>query len=298
MQDMESSILAPSGFLQTRLLSQQPRPSPSKALPTFYQNIEESLDIRRSSRSLYAIVQNYWQTSDAVDFCSGDILSLNASGALRNKFLSELARNPDFTTGSGGVRLMDGNYTYLERAEQEIAAFHGAEAGLLMGSAFEANVAVWTALPRPGDVLVYDKLVHASTHEGMKRSRASVAVEFQHNNVESFRDTVAKIMEKQPLIREGKRSILVAVESIYSMDGDICPLEQLVEVAKDMDGGRGNIQFVVDEAHSVGVIGPMGSGLVCQLRLEREVAVVVHSYGKAMGATGGKTILPQAIDRE
>jgi 8-amino-7-oxononanoate synthase len=159
----EPSILAPNGFLQTRIRSQQPRATASKSLPSFYRNIEEALDIRRESKSLYTIVQNYWQTSDAVDFCSGDILSLNSSGALRREFLAELSRHPEFTTGSGGVRLMDGNYPYLEQVEQHIADFHGAETGLIVGSAFEANVAVWTALPRPGDVLVYDSLVHAST---------------------------------------------------------------------------------------------------------------------------------------
>jgi hypothetical protein len=72
------------------------------------------------------------------------------------------------------------------------------------------------------------------------------------------------------------------------MDGDVCPLEELLDVASEVSEGQGNIQFVVDEAHSVGVIGPKGAGLVCHLGLEKEVAVVVHSFGKAMGATGGK----------
>jgi 8-amino-7-oxononanoate synthase len=182
---------------------------------------------------------------------------------------------------------MDGNYPYLEQAEQDIAAFHGAENGLLLGSAFEANVAVWTALPCPGDVIVYDRPVHASTHEGMRRSRATQRIEFQHNDVENFRETLLKIWEKQPLIREGKCSVLVAVESIYSMDGDICPLKELIDVGKGFCNAKGDIQFIVDEAHSVGVIGPNGSGLVCHLGLEKEVAVVVHSFGKAMGSTGG-----------
>ncbi|KAH8721496.1 5-aminolevulinate synthase [Phaeosphaeriaceae sp. PMI808] len=281
-----TSILAPNDFLVARIKSQQPRSQAAKPLPTFYHNIEEALDVRRDTRSLYTIVQNHWQTSDAVDFCSGDILSLNSSGALRNQFLAELAQHSEFSIGSGGVRLMDGNYPYLEQVEQEIAAFHGAEAGLIVGSAFEANVAVWTALPRPGDVLVYDALVHASTLEGMKQSLALEQVEFCHNSVESFRNVLLETLEKHILIRKRKRSILVAVESIYSMDGDVCPLEELIEVAEEISQGRGNIQFVVDEAHSVGVIGSNGSGLVCQLGLEKEIAVVVHSYGKALGATG------------
>lgn len=188
--------------------------------------------------------------------------------------------------GSNGVRLMDGNSKYLEQAERDIAAFHGAEDGLLVGSAFEANVAVWTALPRPGDVIVYDSLVHASSHEGINKSLAMEKFEFTHNDVEGFRRVLLEVLESQRLVRQGKRSILIAVESIYSMDGDVCPLQELVDVAHELSEGHGNIHFVVDEAHSVGVIGPRGAGLVCELGLQKEIAIVVHSYGKALGATG------------
>lgn len=96
-----------------------------------------------------------------------------------------------------------------------------------------------------------------------------------------------KIIETDAAIKAGDSSILVAVESIYSMDGDVCPLKELIEVGKDVTQGKGNVQFIVDEAHAVGVLGPNGSGLVCQLNLEKEVAAVVHSFGKAVGATGG-----------
>jgi len=226
--------------------------------------------------------------SDAADFCSGDIPGLARSDARRAAFLAELARHPDFYMGSSGVRLMDGNSTYLEQAEGDIAAFHGAEDGLLVGSAFEANVAVWTALPRPGDVIVYDALVHASTHEGVKQSLAMDSVEFSHNDVQDFRRVLLEVLESHRLVRQGKRSILVAVESIYSMDGDVCPLQELVEAAHKVSEGHGNIQFVVDEAHSIGVVGPKGAGLVCELGLQKDIAVVVHSYGKAIAATGGK----------
>ncbi|KAF2117148.1 hypothetical protein BDV96DRAFT_598079 [Lophiotrema nucula] len=142
LRSYNTSILSPNGFLVTRLKCQQPRPSTAQNLPTFYQNIEEALDIRCESRSLYTIVQNHWLTSDAVDFCSGNILSLNSSGALRNEFLTELDRHPNFTTRSSGVRLIDGNYPYLEQTEQEITAFHGAKISLIIRSAFKANVAV------------------------------------------------------------------------------------------------------------------------------------------------------------
>ncbi|KAI1424926.1 5-aminolevulinate synthase [Xylaria sp. FL1777] len=281
------SELPPISTWTTRLKDTQPQlPLSGQAQSTFYRNLEEVLDVRRSSGIYYSIVQNAWQADNAVDFCSGDILSLARSDARRAEFLAELARSPDFGTGSSGIRLMDGNYTFLEEAENEIAAFHGAEMGLLVGSAFEANVAVWTAVPRPGDVIVYDALVHASTHEGFKQTLAMDKFEFPHNDVEGFRQVLLEVFESQRLVRQGKRSVLVAVESIYSMDGDICPLQELVDIAHEVSNGKGNIQFVVDEAHSIGVMGPKGAGLVCDLGLQKDIAVVVHSYGKAVGATG------------
>ncbi|KAI0810058.1 5-aminolevulinate synthase [Xylaria sp. FL0064] len=282
-----NSEIPPISTWATRLKDTQLQlPTPGQPQSTFYRNLEEVLDIRRSSGIYYSIVQNAWQADDAVDFCSGDILSLTKSDVRRAEFLAELSRQPDFGTGSNGIRLMDGNYTFLEQTEKDIAAFHGAEMGLLVGSAFEANVAVWTAVPRPGDVILYDALVHASTHEGFKQTLAMDKFEFPHNDVEGFRQILVEVFDTQRLIRQGKRSVLVAVESIYSMDGDVCPLQDFVDIAHEISNGQGNIQFVVDEAHNVGVMGPKGAGLVCHLGLQKDIAIVVHSYGKAIGATG------------
>lgn len=272
--------------LSMRIRDQKRVPQSTKQAPTFYRNLEEALNLRRENHNLFSITQNTWQVSNAVDFCSNDILSLGSSGLLRTEYLEELARYPNFTTGSGGARLIDGNSTYLENLEQEIADFHGAEAGLILSSGFEANVAVWTAIPRPGDAIVYDALVHASTHEGMKQSLAMDREEFEHNDLESFRNTLLSILESQPQIKLGKRSVLIAVESVYSMDGDVCPLQELVDIAREIFPD-GNAQFVVDEAHSTGVIGPKGAGFVCELGLEKDIAVRLHTYGKAMSASGG-----------
>lgn len=275
----------PSGSLVTVIKSQ--RIQPKKDLPAFYRNVEEALDARRATQSLFTIVHNNWQTNNAVDFCSNDYLSWNTTGLIRSKFLEELSLYPNFSVAAGGSRVMEGNYPYIEETEQEIADFHGAERGLITNSAFDANVMVWSALPRPGDVIVYDSLVHASTHEGMERSLAMQRTEFPHNDIKAFRNVLNSILESHPLIKQGKRCILIAVESVYSMEGDVCPLLELVEVAEEISEGQGNIQFVVDETHSAGLIGPNGAGLVSELGLEAEIAVRLHTYSKAMGACGG-----------
>lgn len=288
----EKSFSPDSGHfspLLTRIRGQQLVPGATKSLPTFYRNLEEALDVRRASQSLYHVMQNLWQISDAVDFCSNDILSLSASGLLREEFLRELAKSPDFKTGSGGSRLMDGNYPYIEQAEREISAFYGAEDGLIFGSGFEGNLAIWSAIPRPGDVIVYDALVHASTHEGMVHSVAAEKIEFPHNDVQAFREIMVSILESHPQIKQGRRSVLVAVESVYSMDGDICPLQELIDVSKELFGeSLENVQFVVDEAHSTGSVGPKGRGFVSHLGLEKQIAVRMHTFGKAMGTNGGE----------
>lgn len=285
-------LTLPTRALATRIRAQQRHPNVTRSLPTFYRNLEETLDERRASYNFLPIVLNDWQTNeDLVDFASNDILSLNSSGILREEFFAELAEYPEFSPGSGGARLMDGDYTYLSKTEKEIAEFHGAEAGLIVNSGFDANFAVWATLPRPGDAIVYDALVHASSHDGISRSLAMKRVDFAHNDVKSFRNALLSVLDSQPQIKQGRRSVLVAVESVYSMEGDVCPLQELVDVADELFQEHGNIEFIIDEAHSTGIIGPKGAGLVCELGLESEIAVRIHTYGKAMGTSGGKVQL-------
>ena len=284
----EERIANPDRSIIKQIKAQQILPTSTKVLSAFYRNVEEALDKRRATQSLFSIVHSNWQTNVALDFCSNDYLSWNTTGLIRKSFLDELNRYPDFSVAAGGSRVMEGNYPYIEETELEISKYHKAEQGLIVNSAFDANVIIWSALPRPGDAIVYDSLVHASTHEGMERSLAIQRTEFQHNNIVAFRNTLTLILDTQPMIKQGRRSILVAVESVYSMEGDVCPLLELVEIADELSEGLGNIQFVVDETHSAGLIGPNGTGLVCELGLEGDIAVRLHTYSKAMGACGGK----------
>lgn len=284
----KSSFLSPDGTLATLIKSHKIQPEQTKSLPTFYRNLEEVLDVKRASDNFYSTLPGGGSDASTMDFCSGDVMSMGRSSEHRAEFLAELERHPNFALGTTSSRLMEGNYTYIEQAESEIAAFHGAEAGLLVGSGFEANLAIWTTIPKQGDVIVYDSLVHASTHDGMRQAMAMDRVAFPHSDVDAFRDTLRDILNTRPLVRQGKRCVIVAVESIYSMDGDICPLQELFEAAQEVfQDHEGSIQFVVDEAHSVGFIGPDGKGLVCELGLEKDIAVVMHSFGKAIGAAGG-----------
>lgn len=255
-----------------------------KNASVFYRNLEEELDARRAQHACLAL---HTREPATVDFSSTDVLGLSSSGAVRRAFLDVLAQHEDFKLSSHGSRLTDGNSRFLEEQERELAAFHGSESALIVNTGHAGNGAIFSVVPRPGDAIVYDELVHASVHDGMKDSLALCRKPFRHNSVDSFLDTLTAVRDSQPQIRDGSRCVLVAVESVYSMDGDICPLRELVEVAKEIFP-NGNAQFIIDEAHGTGVIGPKGAGLVNALGLENEIAIRLHTFGKALAASGGK----------
>ncbi|KAK1961596.1 aminotransferase class I and II [Colletotrichum sublineola] len=261
-----------------------------KTKGTFYRNLEEALDLRRSQHNLITLRKR----KDNIDFSSNDFLSLATSGQLREAFLEELGRFPNFPVGSTGSRLLDGNNDYFEELEAEIAEFHGAERALIVNSGFEGNSAIFSSIPRPGDAIVYDELVHASAHEGMSRCMTEIKKSFRHNDVDSFRDSMEMVLEAHPLIQRGQRSVLVAVETVYSMDGDICPLTEMIEAAKEVLP-HGNFQFIVDEAHATGVIGEKGAGLVSALGLQKAVAIRLHTFSKALGASGAAILCNDTV---
>lgn len=232
--------------------------------------------------------------ASAADFSSNNFLSLSNSPLLRSTFLDELARHPDHPLGSGGSRLLDGNSSYVEGLENTIASFHNAPAGLIFNSGYDANSGFFACIPQKGDMVVYDEFVHASVHEGMRLSRANIKIPFAHNSLESFREVLQK-MQKDEAVREGKRNIFIAVESLYSMDGDLAPLSGLVGIAEELFPLK-NAHFVIDEAHATGVIGLCGRGLVCELGLEEKIFARLHTFGKALACNGG--LLPSTKNTE
>jgi 7-keto-8-aminopelargonate synthetase-like enzyme len=250
--------------------------------------LEKALLKRLDARYLKSTLRQLTiAVSESVDFSSNDFLSLSTSPTLREAFISELAQHPNFPLGSGGSRLLDGNSEYALKLENEIATFHGARAGLLWNSGFDANAGVFACIPQPGDIILHDELIHASVHDGMKLSRAARKISFKHNSIEHLRRIIQALKEDDVLVGKGPKNVFVAVESIYSMDGDLCPLRELVETIEDvLPYGNGHV--IVDEAHATGVLGPRGRGLVSQLGLEGRVFARLHTFGKGVGASGGE----------
>ncbi|CAG7943237.1 unnamed protein product [Penicillium olsonii] len=233
----------------------------------------------------------------AVDFSSNDFLSLSTSSAYRERFLALLNNTPpSFPFASGGSRLLDGNSAYAEDLEKFVANFHQAPTALLFNSGYDANVGVLSCVPQPGDVILYDELIHASAHEGMRLSRAGPRKMFAHSSPAGLRKVLVAQMSEDPKIANGSRNVFVVIESIYSMDGDVAPIKEFIAVVDELLP-HGNGYFYVDEAHSTGVFGPKGAGVVQELGVQERMFIRVHTFGKALASHGGMSI-SQGLENE
>ncbi len=158
-----------------------------------------------------------------------------------------------------------------------------AERALFFGSGYVANYALLSTLPQSGDLLVLDALVHASAHEGARAGRAQFT-KAAHNDAGAFEDAV-----RAWRVGGGRGRVWLAVESLYSMDGDRAPLDELVAVAE-----RHEAMLLIDEAHATGVYGPDGRGLAAALE-GRENVIALHTCGKALGGAGALVSGPRVL---
>lgn len=222
----------------------------------------------------------------APDVFSNDYLSLTIDPTLRAAALKMLSET-DRILGSSGARVLHGNTAVHVAFESRMRDFFGTPAALLCNSGFDANVAFWRSVPQRGDAIIIDELVHASTRDGMAECRAKGSLyAFKHNSADSFRECLVRVLEAHPQITEGRSTVFIAVESLYSMDGDFAPLPEIVQIADELvpPGCR---HIMVDEAHSTGIFGPQGRGLIAALGLTGHIDTVLHTFGKARAASGG-----------
>ena len=204
-----------------------------------YESTLAGLDRRGRRRAL--------ASRDGVDFTSNDYLALAGSPRLKAAIVAAIDRG--VPVGAGGSRLLRGNHPEHEALEAEAAEFFGAGRALFFGSGYAANVALFSTLPQRDDIIVHDVLIHASAHEGIAASKAP-AVAVPHNDADAFAEAI-----RNWRAAGGRGRPWIAVESLYSMDGDRAPLAELAAIAERHDGF-----LVIDEAHATGVFGPGGGG--------------------------------------
>ncbi|QFT80633.1 5-aminolevulinate synthase [Roseovarius sp. THAF27] len=177
--------------------------------------------------------------------------------------------------GSGGTRNISGTTVYHKRLEAELADLHGKEAALLFTSAYIANDATLSTLPKlfPGLIIYSDSLNHASMIEGIRRNGGSKRI-FRHNDLDHLREMMAADDPAAPK--------LIAFESIYSMDGDFGPIEAVCDIADEF----GALTYL-DEVHAVGMYGPRGGGVAERDRLTHRIDIINGTLAKAFGVMGG-----------
>jgi 8-amino-7-oxononanoate synthase len=224
--------------------------------------IEKKLEERRAGGNYRSLKPG----NSLIDFCSNDYLGFARSGVLKNKIEEEIKKSGQTANGSTGSRLLSGNSAYAEDLEKHIAHLHYSPAGLIFNSGYDANLGLFSALPQRGDTIITDELIHASIIDGARLSYANRYI-FKHNNLDSLEEK----------LKHAKGICYIAVESVYSMDGDAPPIPEILELTE-----RYNAHLIVDEAHATGLYGlEATNGMIG----DRVFARIV-TFGKALGCHG------------
>ena len=206
-----------------------------------------------------------------INLYSNDYLGLARDPRLRKATLDAVAAAE--SVGSTGSRLLSGNSREWEQLEADFAEFVGTEAALYFGSGYAANIGLISAMAGRGDVIFSDALNHASLIDGIRLSNAARII-YPHADVSFLRRALHEH-------RDHPGTKLIVTESVFSMEGDVAPVRQLFELARDYDA-----ELIVDEAHAIGVFGPQGRGVCAALGLERKAFATVHTCGKALASAG------------
>ncbi len=230
----------------------------------------DKMRAKLAERAAQGNLRNLVRSQGRIDFFSNDYLGLARNAALSRCISESYAALDGKINGSAGSRLLAGHNVLFEELEIFLADLFLAEKALIFNSGYNANQAILSCVPQRGDTILYDELIHASLIDGARLSFAR-----RHSFVHNDPDDLRRLLEKS----EG--DVYVVIESVYSMDGDCAPLREMIELCEAFGAN-----LIVDEAHSTGVYGNKGNGMVCMLGLQDRVFARVMTFGKAMGVHG------------
>lgn len=231
-------------------------------------SITEALNNRKQSQTFRCLSSRYYE----VDFYSNDYLGLARNPLVRER-AQELLQKYPLQNGSTGSRLLSGNYSLIEEAEYILAQFHHSERGLIFNSGYDANIGIFSSIPQKGDIVLYDQYIHASIRDGLQLSKAQ-SFKYKHNSLSDLEDKLQRFSEVA-------NTLYIATEGIFSMDGDIPDLIAILALAE-----KYNAYIIIDEAHSVGVLGDRGEGLCQSLGVEKRIFLRLITFGKGVGSHG------------
>jgi 8-amino-7-oxononanoate synthase len=216
-----------------------------------------------------------------IDFSSNDYLGFRAHPALRETAIEALQNGLDL--GAGGSRLLRGHTAQHADLETYAAQYFAAEKSLYFSCGYQANAAIFQALPGRHDTIIFDEFVHASARESIQNSPAK-HIRVRHSDLQGFEEALKAAHSK----RKPEEMIWLAAESVYSMDGDIAPVQALLELAEQF-----NAMLILDEAHGTGVMGPRGKGVAESMNHQH--LITLHTCGKALGVAGGLVCGPAVM---
>lgn len=217
-----------------------------------------------------------------LNLSSNDYLGLATDRTLREEFLKELTAD-SFLPASSSSRLLTGNFTIYEELEQTLAELFGTEAALVFNSGYHANTGILPAVSDAQTLILADKLVHASLIDGIRLSTAK-CIRYRHNDLKQLERLLA---ENHALYRQ----VIIVTESIFSMDGDIADLKELVRLKRMYE----NVLLYVDEAHAFGARGEQGLGCAEEAGCIREIDFLVGTFGKAAASAGAYIVCRRTI---
>ncbi|MBZ9729831.1 pyridoxal phosphate-dependent aminotransferase family protein [Salegentibacter sp. JZCK2] len=232
--------------------------------------LAQNLEKRKQEKAFRSLKK----ASSLIDFSSNDYLGLASSKKIYQQTHQILIENNLLQNGSTGSRLLSGNHKLYDLAENFLAEFHQTEAALIFNSGYDANIGFFASVPKRGDLIFYDELVHASIRDGISMSNAK-AYKFNHNNAEDLKIKLKKLLNPE------NSEVYIVTESVFSMDGDMAPLKELAGISEEFDAF-----LIVDEAHATGIFGEKGEGLVQELEMQNKVFARLNTFGKAPGCHG------------
>ena len=220
-----------------------------------------------------------------IDFSSNDYLGFSRSKDLFDGTHNYLLNHNITQNGATGSRLLTGNHQLYNTVETMLCEFHSSEAALIFNSGYDANIGFFAAVPQRGDIILYDEFIHASIRDGITMSNAN-AYKFKHNDLKDLQN-------KLPLrtrLKSLESNIYVVTESVFSMDGDTPNLDLMSQICTAY-----NANFIVDEAHALGVFNTNGSGLIQELNLEDKIFARIITFGKGLGCHGAAILGNNAL---
>ena len=241
-------------------------------MTAFPEKLEKKLTQRAQNNRLRRLTDN----GDLIDFSSNDYLGLSRSKAIYQKASELVKLHGNTLNGASGSRLISGNYSLYNDLEHKLQGFHGVEAALVFNSGYDANLGFFSAIPGRGDYVFYDEFIHASIRDGIRMGLAK-SYKFAHNDLADLERKIQLISKTSSTHAE----VYVVTEAVFSMDGDSPDLKKFAAYTH-----ANGYHFVVDEAHSIGVFGRQGRGLVQQLKLQDAVFARIITFGKAIGCHG------------